>query len=585
VERRWLVVALGLAVAAVGVGLTLRPFTSLSVLVAVVAAGLVVTGVVTAWRGRASSAGALVAVGLGWVAAGVVAVAWPSVTVRAVAVLVGALMIGDGALDVAAGLRGSRDHRPAAVIGGAASIVFGLLALAWPDVTLLVVAVVFGARTVLFGLRTAWSGFRDRGGVEPDDRLGAGNARYARNVRAEAGRLRRAGHLVGVSVALVVALLLAALSVAINRGVADVDAFYDTPADVPGAPGSLLDAEPYERDLPEGARGFRVLYTTTREDGVAAVASALVIAPAAAHGPLPVVAWAHGTTGFARRCAPSVMDAGLGAGAFYVLDEVLAQGWALVATDYTGLGTEGPHPYLIGEGEARSVLDAVRASRAIEGVDLADETVVWGHSQGGGAALWTGRLAPSYAPDVEIVGVAALAPAADLPGLVENLMGVRGGSLFAGYVVAAYTAAYDELSVGDLVRSSARPSYEAAIDRCLDASVLASALTSIATGTAMFTDDVAARLAPRLAENTPAGPFPMPVLVAQGADDSLITRDVQDRYVAGLCAAGAVVDYRVYDGRDHVPLVEPDSPLIPELVAWTAARLGSQPVDAACPSA
>src|SRR5690625_7641015 len=48
-------------------------------------------------------------------------------------------------------------------------------------------------------------------------------------------------------------------------------------------------------------------------------------------------------------------------GAMYVLDDVLTAGWAIVASDYTGLGTPGSHPYLIGEGEGRSVIDAVRA--------------------------------------------------------------------------------------------------------------------------------------------------------------------------------------------------------------------------------
>lgn len=126
----------------------------------------------------------------------------------------------------------------------------------------------------------------------------------------------------------------------------------------------------------------------------------VVVAPAQpGEEPLPVIAWVHGTTGSARTCAPSVLKDPFGAGAFFALDQVIDHGWALVATDYIGLGTEGLHPYLIGQGEARSVLDAVRAAHQVEAVDLADQTIVWGHSQGGHAALWTGMLAPTYAPD------------------------------------------------------------------------------------------------------------------------------------------------------------------------------------------
>ncbi len=60
--------------------------------------------------------------------------------------------------------------------------------------------------------------------------------------------------------------------------------------------------------------------------------------------PAPVIAWAHGTTGIARDCAPSVFPNPFEAGSFYALDDVIANGWVLVATDYVGLGTPGPHP-------------------------------------------------------------------------------------------------------------------------------------------------------------------------------------------------------------------------------------------------
>lgn len=148
------------------------------------------------------------------------------------------------------------------------------------------------------------------------------------------------------------------------------------------------------------------------------MASAIVVAPARhPAGRRPVTAWAHGTTGVAEPCAPSLVRHPFTAGALLVLPQMLAQGWAVVATDYTGLGTAGPAPFLIGQGEARSVLDAVRAAHQLPGLNLADTTVIWGHSQGGNAALWAGALAPAYAPDDHVIGVAALAPATDLTGL------------------------------------------------------------------------------------------------------------------------------------------------------------------------
>ena len=198
---------------------------------------------------------------------------------------------------------------------------------------------------------------------------------------------------------------------------------------------------------------------------------------------------------------------GLGAGAMFVQDDVLAQGWAMVATDYTGLGTEGPHPYLIGQGEGRSVLDAVRAAHQLTAVELADETVVWGHSQGGHAALWTGVLAPTYAPELRIDGVAALAPASNLPALVDVVESVTGGALFASYVVEGYTAEYPDVDFDELVRPGARIITREMAQRCLaEPGVLVSALTSVALDKPIWSGDPSSGVfLDRLVENVPSG--------------------------------------------------------------------------------
>lgn len=575
----WVTAAFGVACAGLGGYLVFRPFDSLAVLVAVVAVGMVLTGVATIAASRwARVRWPAVVAGAAWVAAAIVIVAWPDITTRALAIVVGVALIVGGVLDVAAAIRGSSDERLAALIGGTASAIFGALAIAWPSVTVLVVAVVFGARLVLYGLRLAWSSVRDR-------RDGSTGTRAAA-APPPRGRVRRLGHVAATVVALVVALALASASATLNDGEPIVDAFYDTPDDVPAEPGALLRSENFTRTIPDDAEAWRILYTTTRADGVPAVASAIVVAPKApAAEPRPVIALAHGTTGVDRTCAPSVLDDPFGAGAFFALDEVIAQGWALVATDYVGLGTEGGHPYLVGEPAGRNVLDSVRAAGRMPELELADETVVWGHSQGGGAALWTGVLAPSYAPDADVIGIAALAPASDLVGLVENLGTVAGGSIFASYVVEGYATAYDDVSVDDYVRPDARSSFDAAVERCLaEPEALLSVIGAVTVGDDVFSTDLASgALGRRLEENVPSGAIDAPLLLAQGEDDSLVLPVVQQEYVDARCAAGHEVDYRTYPGRDHVPLVQADSPLIPELVDWTRGRFGGAAPTPNCP--
>ena len=560
----WLASGVGLVGAVFGAVLIFRPFDSLSALIAVVAAGAWLMAVSSiAGARRAASQWPGVTAGVGWVAVGLGVLAWPDLTTRGLAVVVGLALLAGGVLDVAAGIRGATDERLAALVGGLASVVFGVLALSWPSVTVLVVAVVFGFRLVQFGLRLAWSSFRSREGRTTAD---------AEQTRS---KLRRFAHLAGAVAALLIALALAAISVTFNRAAPVVDAFYDAPPVLPADPGSLLRAEEFTRTIPDDADAWRILYTTTRADGVPALASAIVVVPGdRPNGPMPVIALAHGTTGVARTCAPSVLRDPFGAGAFYALDEVLARGWALVATDYVGLGTEGGHPYLVGEPAGRSVLDSVRAARQLTGIDLAEETVVWGHSQGGGAALWTGGLAPTYAPDTGVIGVAALAPASDLVGLADVLGGALGGSIFASYLLQGYATAYTDVVVGDYVKPVARTSFDAVVGRCLaEPSALLSLIGSLTLGDSVFSTDLdSGPLLARLEANVPTLPIAAPLLVAQGETDGLIPAAAQADYVGARCAAGQPIDYRTYPDRGHIPLVEADSPLLPDLFEWTQDR-------------
>jgi Secretory lipase len=282
-------------------------------------------------------------------------------------------------------------------------------------------------------------------------------------------------------VVVVLALGLAAASAAIHRSTASPDTFYKPPRTVPARPGVLLRSEPYTRGIPEEWRAWRILYTTTLDENTPTVASGVVIAsdhlPA---GPRPVIAWAHGTTGVASQCAPSLLPSRWNADIIPGVNQALRRGWVIVATDYVGLGTPGPHPYLIGQGEARSVLDSVRAARQMPQLSLQRTTVVWGHSQGGHAALWAGTIAPTYAADVSVVGVAALAPASDLQALVEEVRNTLEGRILSAYILTAYSEIYPDVSFDHYVRPAARVLVRETARRCLDIpEAIPSAVTAV----------------------------------------------------------------------------------------------------------
>jgi pimeloyl-ACP methyl ester carboxylesterase len=172
-------------------------------------------------------------------------------------------------------------------------------------------------------------------------------------------------------------------------------------------------------NAPAGSVGWRIVYTTTTASGEPAQSSGTVYVPTSAapsEGRF-VVAWAHPTLGLGQDCTPS--QASDPSTAIPGFAQMIANGWAIASTDYTGLGTEGTLPYLISLGEAHNVIDSVRAARNLPGTDAGSTYAVWGHSQGGHASLSTGEEATSYAPELRLVGVAAAAPAAELPALVQ----------------------------------------------------------------------------------------------------------------------------------------------------------------------
>ena len=132
----------------------------------------------------------------------------------------------------------------------------------------------------------------------------------------------------------------------------------------------------------------------------------------------PIVVWAHGTTGVADKCAPS--QQGLKDTQF-LLQQLLAQGYVVVAPDYEGLGAEGNHPFLNLKSEAFSITDAVVATRdylSRQGKKAAPQWMTVGHSQGGHAALGTAQYASRAQLDYK--GTIAIAPASNLAAILKG---------------------------------------------------------------------------------------------------------------------------------------------------------------------
>lgn len=348
----------------------------------------------------------------------------------------------------------------------------------------------------------------------------------------------------------------ACLATVIAIGVAFGASANHSPAAVaaPGTPGQLVSMDP----RPGG--GFTMKYRSTGVDGSVVEESAVVWFPP---GPRSgaTVAWAHQTVGIADVCAPSIKDDVSVPG----LDDLLAAGDVVVAPDYEGLGTAGDHPYLVGNSEGRSVLDAVRAARAAAAVQ--GPSAVFGWSQGGHAALFAGKLAPTYAPDVQLVGVAAIAPVTSVTALVDGQSPLARVPGVVSMVATGYLAAYPELDAGEVLADPATQ-LAAARSVCDTATALASTATRSPgpTWTA------------RLEENDPsATAIDVPVLLAQGDDDYLLPVGAAIRAGERLCAKGSVVQMLRYPrvGHDSVPAASKD-----DVLTWLGDQLSGRPARA-----
>ncbi|MBF6166501.1 alpha/beta fold hydrolase [Streptomyces gardneri] len=219
----------------------------------------------------------------------------------------------------------------------------------------------------------------------------------------------------------VIVTVLAAVSLVPVTGLSAADAL---PAAGPGTITSfrpLMEAEL----IPSAGKGYRLVYRTTGQNGEPQISAGNIYLPAG--NPPPggwrVVSWGHSTSGIAQGCAPNLMG-----GIADTFDETpqlsayLAQGYAVTATDYIGLGAPGHYEYLAGRAAGHAVLDIVRAGRAHDR-GLSNSYVLAGHSIGGHSALLAARLSPIYAPELDLRGTVAYAPTSNYEDLIATLSG------------------------------------------------------------------------------------------------------------------------------------------------------------------
>jgi len=333
----------------------------------------------------------------------------------------------------------------------------------------------------------------------------------------------------------------------------------------PGGAGKLVSAAPI-RNLDQlllsaTSRADRIMYQSVSLDGNVVLVSGALLTPKGKppKGGWPVVSWGHGSSGISDQCAPSNRPNESGKVDLYGYSNFIAQlldgGYAVAATDYEGLGVDGEHPYIVADSEARSMVDAVRASLQAE-PNLSKSWFSVGHSQGGQAAIAAGELATTWGEGLDFRGTVGLAPVTNVgqayaygsPGPVD-----RGFYLLA---LQGLKTVHPELTFSDYLGKQALDMLPQTRTDCTDkiwkdfSRNLGERLHDY-----QFTPQspaAALKIQGWLDEQSvPRGRTPGPMLLLQGDQDPSIKVFVTKQAVRNARAAGTSAEFRLYPGADH----------------------------------
>lgn len=349
-------------------------------------------------------------------------------------------------------------------------------------------------------------------------------------------------------------------------------------------PGTLLSYEQIGLSRTYRATAWRITYVTRDYKLRPILSTGIVVLPRNAPAnpaARKFIAWAHPTTGVARKCAPSLRAAPtktIGG-----LNDIVAHGLVVAATDYPGLGTPGPIGYLVGKGQAYAVIDSVRAAKQIPAVGGGNDYGLWGFSQGGHAVLFAAQLSQSYAPELNLKGVAAIAPPTDLATLLKANLNSIAGRILASYTLDSWNEKYGA-PLDKLLDNVSQTLIDEVAKNCVDD--LGGQIDAAAAQKGLdrqFLKNDPARVPPwrdLMVQNSLYGlNNRAPALIIQGGADDIVKPEVTTQFVRGACQAGASVQYVTLKGKGHSGAMDAGHV---QAVSWLAQRLAGKPARSNC---
>ena len=338
--------------------------------------------------------------------------------------------------------------------------------------------------------------------------------------------------------------------------------FYNPPKHFPKKHGSLIWQRKAKGITPiaNAKSNTLVLYSSKTINGKATAVSGIVSVPkgkAPKHG-WPVITYAHGTTGTADACAPTRSPASSLQAPYTTYIDPQLQAWtkagyAVVRTDYEGLGTPGTHGYLVGVDEGRAVLDIVAAAQDLN-PDIGKRFLIAGHSQGGHAALFAAGLARKWGKGLKLRGTVAYAPASHLADQAELLPALTAPSPLSALVtliVQGASTVTPEVQVQQILSDQVLALYPQVKRTCLPQLGASDSLGGVPPSEVERDGVDDSALLRVLGEQNPAVRTKAPILLAQGTADTTVFPFLTDQLNDELTALGDEVDYQKFPGVTH----------------------------------
>lgn len=337
--------------------------------------------------------------------------------------------------------------------------------------------------------------------------------------------------------------------------------------------------------IPGATRGVLFSYSSTDGiDGVSLITvSGALYLPAGEppQGGWPLIAWSHGTVGIADICAPST--AGRSKRDLTYLSHWLRKGYAIVASDYQGLGTDGVHPYMATRPMAYSTLDGIRAVQQAD-FPVTDAVVVTGQSQGASAAIATAGWAADYAPDIDLRAISATG-VPYFPWIIQFVMSRtdldKPGSRVAllTYMMTLAEQIDPDFSLEEITDPEIWPVVSQAYDKCVYDFIDATVEAGLTTRQLINRKVRRVQKKAFAAMEYPTFKLNVPVFIGMGESDAITPIRMQRSFVRKACAAGSPVEAHEYSNANH------DEGLlqsIPDVEAFIVKAFNGENLDGNC---